>query len=135
MTRTEIIQEMMKKRNCAMIVLGEFADQLGFDREETDPLTLCFGGGMMNGHVCGAVSAAYMVIGAHFGEVEKAEAVCDEFNKRFIEKHGSILCRELLGVDFSDREARDAAFEKGRTIEKCPDFMSSAIDILEELLE
>ncbi|MBR3397950.1 MAG: C_GCAxxG_C_C family protein [Lachnospiraceae bacterium] len=134
MTRTEILQELHNKRNCAMVTLGEYADLIGFDREETDSFALVFGGGMRKGNVCGAVTGAYMAIGSYFKERDKAEEVAEQFEQKFKEKHGTILCKELLGKDFSIPEERAEAFEKGLTDDKCPDFIATAIDILEELL-
>lgn len=135
MTRAEILQQLSLKRNCAMVTLGEYADVIGFDRDETDAFALCFGGGMRNGNVCGAVTGAYMAIGAYYKERDKAEEVAAQFDAKFKEKFGTILCKELLGKDFSIPGEKEAAFAAGLTTEKCPDFIGTAIEILEELLD
>ena len=97
MTRAEILRELNSGRSCAMITLGEYADLIGFDKDETDALALNFGGGMHCGNVCGTVTGAYMAIGAYTRDKEKAAELAAEFERRFREKFGTILCKELIG--------------------------------------
>ena len=94
--------------NCAQSVFCAFADDLGIDFETALKLSSSFGGGMGRlREVCGAVSAMFMIAGLKYGYTTpnndeiKGEhyARIQELAKRFKEKHGTIICRELLGLD------------------------------------
>ena len=135
LTRTEILKKLAEKKNCAQITLGEFAEDLGFDVEETDRIAGVFGGGMRRGNVCGAATGAYMAIGAFAKDDDEAHELAAKFDEKFLAKHGTLLCKELLGVDFSIPGEKDKAAEAGLMTEKCPGFIGSAIEILEEILQ
>ena len=68
-----------------------------------------------------------------------ADAVCVKktkaFREEFVRRHGSLICRELLGYDFSDPEQRKAAFAEGKVFELCPMLVLDAIDIVRQLEE
>lgn len=94
--------------NCAQSVFCAFADDLGIDFETALKLSSSFGGGMGRlREVCGAVSAMFMIAGLKYGYTTpnndeiKGEhyARIQELAERFKEKHGTIICRELLGLD------------------------------------
>ena len=58
-----------------------------------------------------------------------------ELAKRFEEKHGSIVCRELLGLsvrhDVPVPEARTSEYYKKRP---CPEIIGDAAEILEQFI-
>lgn len=56
------------------------------------------------------------------------------FLRRFREIHGSIVCRELLGVDPSTDTGYQAAVDQELFEVLCPRFVASAGAVLEELL-
>ena len=58
----EIAEKFTQGFDCAMVVLGEVAEDLGIEQEEAYRLASCFGVGMMQGSICGAVSAAFIEI-------------------------------------------------------------------------
>ena len=62
---------------------------------------------------------------------EETFALIQEFNKQFIEKHGSTNCKELLGVDlrYGDKE-----FAGQQVKALCPGFVKDAAEILESIL-
>jgi len=134
-SRTEILQEFMRGRNCAQCTLAHFADRADLDSEDTDRLTACFGGGLEMGGPCGAVVGALMAIGALVEDRETQHRINDEFRRRFAEKNGSIYCKELTGYDFSVPGQLELARSSGRIPELCPGLVLSAIEILEQLLE
>ncbi len=77
-------------------------------RETALALASSFGGGMGRlREVCGAVTGMFMAVGLLYGGFGPAdsEAKTDhnrriqELAARFHEANGSILCRELLGID------------------------------------
>ena len=71
-----------------------------------------FGGGARKGEMCGAVSGALMVLGLKYGhchsendeEKGRAYQISEDFMNRFIQKNGTVVCRELLGYDLSEPE-------------------------------
>jgi C_GCAxxG_C_C family probable redox protein len=109
---------------CSQAVLASVAESLGLDRGQALRISACFSAGMRTGEVCGAVTGAYMALGlancgadctAADGRQAAYEKVAS-FNDAFLERHGSLLCREL----------RDAG--------KCSELVRDAASILEELL-
>jgi len=128
--------------NCAQSVLAAFAPELDIDEELALKLTSNFGGGARCGQLCGAVSGALMVLGMKYGfsrsedreQIKKAYDISVEFQKRFCERNKSVVCKELLGYDISIPEQKNAAKEKGLLKEVCPRMVSSAIEIIEQLI-
>ena len=124
-------------------MLSSFGEALGLDHELALRVAGAFGGGMARmGETCGAVTGAFMVIGLQYGKV-KAEAdkareqtyeLVREFVTQFKARHGSIVCRELLGSDLNKPEERDAALHKGLFDTICPRLVRDAVEIVEEIL-
>ena len=84
--------------NCSQAVAAAFADDLGVDVEHATRLACGLGGGVGRmREVCGAVSAAAMVIGArNGGSREAAYPAIQQFCAKFKNEAGSIVCRDLL---------------------------------------
>ena len=128
--------------HCSQQVLMEWAEELGYDREEAARMAGPFGGGMFRGDTCGAISGAMIAIGMKYGngdpgDFEKDAAMIEmvkEFQARFIARHGTTICRELIGYDFSKQGEREKAKESGRISEKCPTFVQDALEILDEIM-
>jgi hypothetical protein len=57
-----------------------------------------------------------------------------EFMARFRARHGAVRCRELLGHDFATPEGRAAIQERKLTRAICPALVTSAVEILQEML-
>jgi C_GCAxxG_C_C family probable redox protein len=93
------------------------------------------------GETCGAVTGALMVIGLKYGKAKAADEgardktyeLVREFVTRFQSRHGSIVCRELLGYDLSNPEEGDAAKKKGLFDTLCPQLVRDAVEILEKI--
>jgi C_GCAxxG_C_C family probable redox protein len=127
---------------CSQAVLAPVAERLGLDRGQAMRISACFAGGMRGGEVCGAVTGAYMALGlAHCGSDcvsgegrQAAYAEVASFNKAFRERHGSLLCRELLGCDLSTPEGAKSASEQHLFLTKCPELVRDAALILDEAL-
>lgn len=101
-----VLQYFPKFGNCAQSVLCTFCEDLNFDRERALNLARGFGAGIGGmGEICGAVSAAIMVIGLHLGSVvsdeNKLKELTDQnttmFLEFFKEIRGSYYCKDLLG--------------------------------------
>ena len=129
--------------NCSQAVFTTFAVEEGIPEELALKVATQFGGGMRKGEVCGAVSGALMVLGLKHGHYhldapeEKAAAyrLSEEFMDRFIEKQGTVVCRELLGYNVSKPEDMVKIRELGLFHSKCPEMIRSATEILEEMLK
>ncbi len=126
--------------NCAQSVLSTYCEELGLDKNTALKLALGLGGGMGKlGEVCGAVSAAFLVIGLKHGSFtaydletkEKVYQLVQDFEKQFSERNETILCRELLGLDLRncDKEKRQA-----QTKLVCPKVIKDSAEILEGFL-
>jgi C_GCAxxG_C_C family probable redox protein len=129
--------------NCSQAVLASFAAEMGLDECLALRLATPFGGGMgRRGEVCGAVSGALMVLGLQAGTSdpqgkaakEAAYQLAERFHQRFEARHDSILCRELVGCDIRSPQGLALARAEGRFESRCPHFVQSAAEILEELL-
>lgn len=129
--------------DCSQLVFAHGAEILGqMDAEEAYKIGACFGGGMMNGETCGCVTGALMAIGLKqghhkFGDLEAKEAVFAlkaEFEEAFKEANGSLICRELLGYDFSKPEDLEKIMTSDILWQKCPGYIKCACEILEDIL-
>ena len=130
--------------NCAQAVFCAFDDITGFDRETAARLASSFGGGMGRlREVCGAVSGALLVLGSVGGYAEPNDpeakkvhyALVQEFARRFREKNGSIVCRELLsGLGVSEGGAPEARTEEFYKKRPCPELIADAARIADALL-
>jgi len=129
--------------NCAQAVLATFGPQFGLDRTLALRVAQGFGGGMggQMGETCGAVTGAFMVLGLQSAKTGPGEdaakqencRLVNEFARRFRERHGSLLCRDLLGCDISTPEGMRQAREQGLFKSRCPDFVRTAAEILDDL--
>ena len=122
--------------SCAQAVLAAFSDVVDLDRKLLLRLAAGFGGGIADmREVCGAVSAMVMAAdliyahGAPNGRLRSAEdyprlrALAEAFRL----ENGSIVCRELLGIDGAKR-----ARPEGKT---CHDMVADAARLLDLYLE
>lgn len=56
-----------------------------------------------------------------------------ELVRRFEEKHGTIVCKDLLGVDVGTPEGRDKAIKESLFRTLCPVFVRDAAQILSDM--
>lgn len=130
--------------NCSQAVLGAYCEELGLDLETALRLASSFGGGMGRlREVCGAVSAMFMVAGLKYGYTDPKDIsskqrhyeLIQKLSQRFKEKNGSIICRELLGLDVRHDSPvpgeRNGEYYKRRP---CPELVSCAAEIADEVL-
>jgi len=129
--------------SCSQAVLASFSEQWGLELDQALKISQPFGGGIAHrGETCGAVSGAFLVIGMKFGRTraedvesrDKTYAKINEFIERFLASNGSLLCRDLLGVDLGEPGVFEKAEEEKLFDSKCPPFIKSAVEILEEIL-
>jgi C_GCAxxG_C_C family probable redox protein len=140
-SRIDAATECFKKGfNCAQAVFSAYAPDVGVKEEDALRIGTAFGGGMgRQQEVCGAVTGAYMVIGAKCGMIdstnvqakETAYALVNDFTRRFRELHGSIICLDLLGTDMNTEEGRQQIAEKKLFTLICLPCVEDACKILE----
>lgn len=148
MTKREKAMQLFKKGyNCSQSVLGAFAEDLGIEFETAMRLASSFGGGMGRmREVCGTVSAMLMVLGIKCGYDEpkafdkkaKHYKLVQDAAGMFRKKHGSIICRELLGLNLKSEEA-DNYIPSKRTDEyykkrPCVNIVGDAAELTEQIL-
>jgi C_GCAxxG_C_C family probable redox protein len=140
----EAVKRFLGGFNCSQSVLASFASEYGLTEELALKLASPFGGGMgHNGEACGAVSGALMVIGLHAGYIDPedkeqkhaAYELSTEFLHRFREKHQSARCPDLLGLDIGVPEELQDARDRDLFHTRCPDFVRSAVEIIDEILD
>ncbi len=138
-TKLHLVNSRFSAFNCAQTVFSLFANDLGIDEKTALKIASGFGGGMGCAETCGAVTGSYMVIGLKHGHTtpdpeEKAQTKLKikEFNDKFKQKHGSLICKKLTGHDISTPEGAFAAEEEGVFQTLCPKFIKTACTILEE---
>jgi C_GCAxxG_C_C family probable redox protein len=114
------------------------------DRDAALRLASSFGGGMGRlREVCGAVTGMFMVAGMLYGytdaqddEIKAAHyALIQSLAHTFREKHGSYVCRELLGLPEGESDPvpskRTAAYYAARP---CGELAYSAAELLDNLI-
>lgn len=78
--------------NCAQTMTVTFADALGKSEDAAYDIAAFLGSGMMHGSVCGAVSAAMMILGTAGCPREESAKLLQHFR----EAHESTQCADLL---------------------------------------
>ena len=93
--------------NCAQSVFLAFAKDCGFDKETALKIASSFGGGMGRlREVCGTVTSMFAIAGIKKGyispnndeEKTKHYKLIQHLAELFKKEHGTIICRELLGL-------------------------------------
>jgi C_GCAxxG_C_C family probable redox protein len=135
------VETFSKGFNCAQAVFSTYAPELGIEEHEALKISAGFGSGMSRlQEVCGAVTGAFMAIGAKLGNIETADTAAKgktyeqvrSFDKQFRELHGTILCRELLGCDLNTEEGQRQFTEKNLIKTVCTECVRDAARIVEE---
>jgi C_GCAxxG_C_C family probable redox protein len=128
------------KFNCAQSTFAALDGNI--DRETALKVAACFGGGMRCGEVCGAVTGALMALGVAFGSCTPNDAAgkkrgndkAVEFNTRFQERHGTLLCKELLGYNPGVPEDAQKISDLDLHSTVCPKFIADAVEIAELIM-
>lgn len=131
--------------NCTQAVTLAFADEIGLDKEALARLSSGFGGGMGRlREVCGTFSGVVFVVSQLYGYSEPKNLIGKKelyekiraLAERFRADNGSIICRELLGLE----KAEPSATPEPRTPEyykkrPCPELCRYAANLLEEFIK
>lgn len=128
-------------QNCAQAVLAAHGPELGLDEASCLRVAACFGAGIgRQGHTCGALTGAYMVLGLRYGH-EMSEGLAGRgrvygrvqaLTKRFEERFGSASCAALTACDLSTPEGREDFARRGLHEGLCAKLVVGAVELLEE---
>lgn len=142
--KSEKAKELFKSGyNCSQAVLGVFCEEFGLDFDTAMKISSSFGGGMGRmREVCGAVSGMFMAAGLIYSTSDNSAQnktrqyqIIQELAKRFKDKNGSIICRELLqGVENSTSPIPSERTETYYKKRPCSDIVSDSIEILEQYI-
>ncbi len=129
--------------NCAQSVLCAYSEEIGLDENICMKLASSFGGGMGRlREVCGAVSAMFMIAGLLKGydkagdDVGKARhyQLIQNLAKEFKDKHGTIICRELLGVEGEDSPIPSKRTQEYYNSRSCTEYIKTVSEIIDSKL-
>jgi C_GCAxxG_C_C family probable redox protein len=141
MSKTALATQLFREGcACSQAVLAAYSEELGLPKQTAMKVAAGFAGGMRMGETCGAVTGAFMVLGLrHASEnCEKAAGRAEvythvlEFTRRFQEKNGTIICRELLGCDISTPAGMQQAQAQNLFKTRCVKFVEDAAAILDK---
>ena len=131
--------------NCTQSVALAFSDEIGIEKSRMLKMVSSFGGGMGRlREVCGAVSGMFFVAGALYGYDDPKDmqtkkehyARIQELAAQFREKNGSIVCRELLGLEGRDSSPvpseRTEEYYKKRP---CAEMIATAAGLMEDYIK
>jgi C_GCAxxG_C_C family probable redox protein len=130
--------------NCSQAILSTYCELFGMDKETALKLSCPFGGGVGRiTNTCGAVSAAYMVIGLNYGNntegKEQAKELIyektEEFTRKFKDIHRATICKDLLMVDISTLEGEEYAKSNALWDSLCPIYICDVAQILDEMFD
>lgn len=130
--------------NCAQAVFSTYAPSYGLDADTARRVASGLGAGLgREQDVCGAVSGAILVLGLAAGYTEAADkpgkervyAQTRELQRKFAAVHGSVLCRDPLGVDLKTAEGQAAFGNLNLTTSVCRECVATASRLTTELLK
>ena len=129
---------------CSEAVLQALAESLNISSELIPKVATGFAAGMgRSGEVCGAVSGAILGLGLRFGRNDLQENPPDtrphwfasEFVKEMKERHGSVTCAGILGLDLQDPEDMKRYYELDHWNTTCRDLIREATSLAYEILQ
>jgi C_GCAxxG_C_C family probable redox protein len=142
LTDKEILSKFGSGFDCSQVVLEHFSEKLNITKDEALKIAACFGGGMWHGETCGCVVGSLIALGIKYGTTkpndkehkDKLLKLKAEFEEKFCAKHGSCICKKILGHDLSTEEGMAKIMEEKLLETKCPKVVMDACDILEKML-
>ena len=115
-------------------VLGAFCEKYDLDEELALRISCGLSSGVRCAEVCGAVSGAILVIGLKYGD---SPSVCnvktEAYIKAFKDLNGSIVCRDILGLDIFTPDGKEKAVSENLLKTRCLDMVTDAAQLLVDL--
>jgi C_GCAxxG_C_C family probable redox protein len=139
----EAKDKFLKGYGCSQAVFTTFCGQQGIDEITALKVSALFAGGMRIGETCGAVTGALMALGLKLSpdscqildNRKVTYKFAEEFYSKFLERHKSLKCKELMGADISTPEGKAEAELRNTHQLVCPAFVHDAAEILEEMFK
>ncbi|MFQ6060735.1 MAG: C-GCAxxG-C-C family protein [Thermoplasmata archaeon] len=131
-----------KGYNGAEALAKAIAEMYQIDYKWASNIATPFGGGLGGkGSICGCLAGGMIGIGYLYGRTdaedkEKKTLAYEKaklFYERFMDKFGTVSCRELCGMDLSTEEGREQ-FEKENIRGKCAEYVRESGNMLADIL-
>lgn len=134
------IKVFSKGYNCAQSIFYAYCSKVGIKEADAERIAAGFGGGIaMNQNICGALTGAIILIGCKYfdnndvkGSKRRVYKKVNMFLGEFEKLHGSINCKELIGVDFFAKVELQEAREKDLFNKICSRYIESICSLLEK---
>ena len=121
--------------NCCKAVVSAYAPVIDIDEKTKNCMMTPYRSllGSPQG-LCGAVAGAVRVI--ELSQKDKADAIeiVSLMKQKFLDKHKSVACCDLLGCDLSTYEGNFKEIEENLCATHCVRYVEDIVDILEELI-
>lgn len=127
-----------EKRSCGEAVLKSGCNALSIQNNYLPDIALGLGGGVgLQGHVCGAVTGSTLVLSLAMAEkhpdyatrkkatLDISGRLCQEVQQKL----GSVLCRDLCGLDLTSAEDFKKHIDEGKT-KQCAGIVKEISSIL-----
>ena len=140
MSKAENAVKYFDSYNCAQSTLAAYAGDFNLEKETALQMAVGFGGGIGRlQDICGAVSAAVMVLGLSSGfkeedgrpKINEVYATVRSFVEEFTQKKGTIKCRDLLKCDLSSEEGQKH-FKDNNLKEECRGYVRLCCELLDK---
>ncbi len=140
----QAVQTFESGYGCAQSVFATYADLFGIDRETALKLASPMGGGIGRmREVCGTVSSMALLAGLKEGNIDPSDEegreriylLVRKMSDSFREENGSIICRELLGLEEREQSAKPGKrTEEYYASRPCSRLVRCAAKLVEEML-
>lgn len=143
MTKETVAEYFKNGIDCGQVAAGQFEAETGCTLSRLRKMSACYAAGMMRGETCGAVLAAYNVIGLIYGHDEEGDDAQKgqmlqkmlRFNELFGEKYSQgFQCKELLGADISTPEGGKKINEENLLFNLCPAICCDVVEVLKKVI-
>lgn len=134
------VERFDKGYSCSQAVFSACAEGRGVDRDLALRLGAGFSGGLgRTAQTCGAVTGAIMALGLaqrsvtpeeNRAEKDKTCETVRRFLADFAARHGSTVCRDLIGCDIGTPEGYEHAKTTGLFKSRCPEFVRAAVELV-----
>lgn len=145
--KKKAIQMMAVERfHCSQAIAAVGQEKLGRGNDDVIRAMGAFGGGLGgNGEVCGALAGGLAVLGLCYSRAARDEKenpkmwartqeLVDRFRNEIVNQAGSIYCRDIVGVNWKDRD-QAKAFYQGDKVQKCIRIVGETALLIGEMLE
>ena len=129
--------------NCAQAIAGGFSEAVGLNFETAIQIASSFGGGMGGmREVCGALTGAFVILGAKYGYTNPTDAIAksnhykliSETGDKFKAKWGTILCRDLMKKLADEKQAILGGKPEEYKARPCLALVMSVVDMVADYI-